>query len=389
MGASSKCFEFADDPMDRLSGPDLEKIAVPRRSKSQDSYPEAVGLKFLAEYLDLSPATISVVLNNSPTAREIPQPTKDRVLAAVKKFNYRPNVWARSLRRKRSFAIGILVHEISEGYGALLLNGIDDCLLQEGYFYFVASHRRRSDLLDEYPKMLMERSAEGFIVIDTQLEKTLPLPAVNISGHANLPGVTNLVLNHRRAATLALEHLVQLGHQRIAWIKGQPFSSDSQVRWDSICKVAANLHLEIRPELTAQLSLDTYSPMVGYPVVRDLLARTTDFTALFAYNDLSAIGAIRAIRERGLRVPEDISVVGFDDINSAAFQNPSLTTVRQPLRRMGMIAARILVDRLNGGDDPREVSVDPELIVRESTAPARDLLRKYLKHRKSPAPSRR
>lgn len=356
---------------------------MPRRSQPHNHLPKAIGLKFLAQYLDLSPATISVVLNDSPTAREIPQETKDRVLAAVKKFNYRPNVWARSLRQKRSFAIGILVHEISEGYGALLLNGIDSYLLQEGYFYFVASHRRRPDLLAEYPKMLMERSVEGFIVIDTVLEKSLPLPTVNISGHTRLAGVTNLVLDHHLAAKMALKHLTELGHERIAFIRGQSYSSDSQVRWDSIREVASELRIKVRPELTVQLSVDTFSPRVGYPVVREFLSRTTDFTALFAYNDLSAIGAIRAIREKGLRVPEDISVVGFDDINSAAFQNPSLTTVRQPLRRMGITAARILVQRLSGGEDPREVSMEPELIVRESTGPARDLVSATLRRRKS------
>lgn len=359
------------------------------RPNKPQTYGKVVGLKFLAKYLDLSPATISVVLNDSPTAREIPQQTKERVLAAVKKFNYRPNVWARSLRQKRSFTIGILVHEISEGYGALLLNGIDDYLLREGYFYFIASHRRRPDLLDEYPKMLMERSVEGFIVIDTVMEKGLPLPAVNISGHTKLTGVTNLVLDHHLAAKLALEHLVQLGHRQIAFIKGQPFSSDSEVRWNCIRQVAANLGIQIKPELTVQLAVDTFSPMVGYPVVHSLVSQTTDFTALFAYNDLSAIGAIRAIREKGLRVPEDISVMGFDDINSAAFQNPSLTTIRQPLRRMGMTAARILVQRLNGGEDPGEISVEPELIIRESTAPARDLLMTGQKRRKLTMNSRR
>jgi DNA-binding LacI/PurR family transcriptional regulator len=110
--------------------------------------------------------------------------------------------------------------------------------------------------------------------------------------------------------------------------------------------------------------------MVGYPLVRELLSRTSDFTALYAYNDLSAIGAVRAIREKGLRVPEDISVVGFDDIHSAAFQNPSLTTIRQPLREMGMQAAHILVERLRGKEDPGQISVKPELIVRESTGTA-------------------
>jgi DNA-binding LacI/PurR family transcriptional regulator len=347
---------------------------MPSHRKPQKRFQEPISLKFLAKYLDLSPATISVVLNDSPTAREIPQHTKNRVLAAVSKFKYRPNVWARSLRRKRSFTIGILVHEISEGYGALLLNALDDYLLQEGYFYFVVSHRRRADLLEEYPRMLMERSVEGLIVIDTELHRSLPLPAINISGHTKLPGVTNVILDHRLAAKLALQHLVDLGHRRIAFIKGQPFSSDSEVRWQALQETARSFSIPVQPELTVQLQDNTFSPVVGYPVTHQLLSRTMDFTALLAYNDLSAIGAIRAIRERGLRVPEDISVVGFDDIASAAFQNPSLTTVRQPLRMMGMTAARILLERLNGGEDPEEVVLEPEFVVRESTCPARDLV---------------
>ena len=347
---------------------------MPRKPESKHNNYQPISLKFLAKYLDLSPATISVVLNDSPTAREIPQQTKDRIFTAARKFSYRPNVWARSLRNKRSFAIGILVPEISEGYGALLVNSIDDTLQQEGYFYFVACHRRRDDLLEEYPRMLMDRSAEGFIVLDTELHRPLPLPTVNISGHTKLPGVTNVILNHELAARLALEHLVRLGHRQIAFIKGQPYSSDSETRWKAIQEVAPTLGIQIRPALTLQLAIDTFSPLVGYPVVQELLSRTTNFTALFAYNDLSAIGAIRAIREKGLRVPQDISVVGFDDINSAAFQNPSLTTVRQPLAIMGATAVRILIQRLNGGDDPQQVIVEPEFIVRESTAPARDLM---------------
>lgn len=359
-----------------------------KQGVNNDGSRQPASLKSLAKYLDLSPATISVVLNDSPTAKAIPAHTKSRVFAAAKKFDYRPNVWARSLRNKRSFAVGILVPEISEGYGALLLNAIDEALQKEGYFYFVVCHRRRGDLLEEYPRMLMDRSAEGFIVLDTELERTLPLPTVNISGHTKIQGVTNVILDHRLAARMALEHLVRLGHSKIAFIKGQPYSSDAATRWQAIQDVAPKLGIKIRPELTLQLEEDTFSPLVGYPVVQELLSRTTDFTALFAYNDLSAIGAIRAIHGRGLRVPEDISVVGFDDINSAAFQNPSLSTVRQPLQAMGATAVRILIQRLNGGEDPQQVVVQPEFIVRESTALARDLLGKGKKKNRGDSPSR-
>jgi len=341
------------------------------RKAKQDRTPKPVGLKDLARYLGLSTATISTVLNGTPAAGQIPETTQARILAAAEKFNYRPNAMARSLRGMRSHTVGVLVPEISEGYGALVLGSVGDYLLSKNYFFFVATHRRKPELMDEYPHLLRQRSVEGFIVIDTALEKPLPLPTVVISGHRDLPGVTNIVLNHDRAAHLALEHLVQLGHERIAFIKGQPYSSDSETRWKSIERAAKNLGLAVEEELVVQLEIDTFSPYVGYPVVRRLLQRTRDFTALLAYNDLSAIGALRALRDCGLRVPEDVSIIGFDDINSAAFQIPSLSTVRQPLDKMGALAGEILLQRIQGGANPVEVMVDPELIVRESTAPAR------------------
>ena len=341
------------------------------RKAKQDHTLKPVGLKDLARYLGLSTATISTVLNGTAAAAEIPTVTQERILAAAEKFNYRPNALARSLRGMRSHTVGVLVPEISEGYGALVLAAVGDYLLSKGYFFFVATHRRKPELLDEYPHLLRQRSVEGFIVIDTALEKPLPLPTVVVSGHRNHPGITNIVLNHDHAAHLALEHLVQLGHERIAFIKGQPYSSDSETRWKAIERAAQSLGIIVQEELVVQLEIDTFSPYVGYPVVRRLLQRTRDFTALFAYNDLSAIGALRALRDCGLRVPEDVSVVGFDDINSAAFQIPSLTTVRQPLDKMGALAGEVLLQRIHGGASPVEVTVDPELIVRESTAPAR------------------
>lgn len=341
------------------------------RKNKPDHTPKPVGLKDLARHLGLSTATISTVLNGTPAAREIPAATQERILAAAEKFNYRPNAMARSLRGMRSHTVGVLVPEISEGYGALVLGSVGDYLLSKGYFFFVATHRRKPELLDEYPHMLRQRSVEGFIVIDTALEKPLPLPTVVISGHRTHPGVTNIVLNHDHAAHVALEHLVQLGHERIAFIKGQPYSADAETRWKAIERAAATLGIVVYEELVTQLEIDTFSPYVGYPVVRRLLQRTRDFTALFAYNDLSAIGALRALRDSGLRVPEDVSVVGFDDIYSAAFQIPSLTTVRQPLDKMGALAGEVLLQRIHGGADPVEITVDPELVIRESTATAR------------------
>jgi len=342
------------------------------RAAAKDAYLHSrpISLRVLGDYLDLSPATISLVLNNAPGVRSIPQETRDRVLAAARKFDYRPSFYARSLRRKQSFSIGVLVPELSDGYSVLVMDGIEEVLIEEGYFYLAASHRRKADLIEEYPRLLMDRSVEGFIAIDTALQHSLPIPVVAVAGHRRIEGVTNIVLDHRRAAELAMRHLHQLGHRHIAFMRGQTFSSDSDDRWKSFMAVSRELGIEVPPELVVQLEHNISSPELGYPVAQHLLAQKRPFTALVSFNDIAAIGAIRAFRDFNLRVPEDVSVVGFDDIQGAAYHNPSLTTIRQPLRSMGKTAAQLLLGRLRGQkEDPGQVAMVPELIIRESTIP--------------------
>jgi LacI family transcriptional regulator, galactose operon repressor len=349
------------------------KVASMTKSAGAKASAQGVSLKALAARLELSPATVSLVINRSPAAKSIPQRTQERIRAVARELNYRPNFMARSLRAQRSFTIGVVVPEISEGYAALVMSGIEDYLLQEGYFYFVVSHRHRSDLIEEYPRLLQERAVEGLIAVDTACQRGVPIPVVAVSGHREMPGVTNIVLNHDRAARMALEHLANLGHQKIAFIKGQAFSSDTEIRWEAVRRTADSMHLVVNPHFVGQLEGESSSPQLGYEVTRKLLATGSPFTALFAFNDISAIGAIQALREAGRRVPEDVSVVGFDDIQSAAFQNPALTTVRQPLRQMGVIAAETLLRRINASAKapyPKTITVEPEFIVRASTASA-------------------
>jgi len=344
---------------------------IARKIPASHHEAKVVSLKYLAAHLGLSPATVSLVINRSPAAKSIPQHTQERIRAAARELNYRPNFMARSLRAKRSFTVGVVVPEISEGYAALVMSGIEDHLLQEGYFYFVVSHRHRADLIEEYPRLLQQRAIEGLIAVDTECQAAAPIPVVAVSGHRELAGVTNILLNHAKAARLALEHLAALGHRKIAVIKGQAFSSDTEIRWQSVRQTAREMSLPISDRLVGQLEGESSSPELGYAVTRKLLATGERFTALFAFNDISAIGAIRALREGGLRVPEDVSVMGFDDIQSAAFQNPGLTTVRQPLRQMGVTAAETLLRRIAApakSPYPKSITIEPELIVRASTA---------------------
>jgi LacI family transcriptional regulator len=222
--------------------------------------------------------------------------------------------------------------------------------------------------------MLMARGVEGLITIDTSIDAKPELPMVAVAGHQTVENVTNIVIDHHRAAELALAHLKELGHERIAFLRGQPNSADSATRWEAIQEVAPEFGIRIRPELVLQLEGLDSTPELGYPYGKALLAKNIPFTALFAYNDISAIGCIRAFQEAGLRVPEDISVVGFDDVSLASFSLPPLTTVRQPLVKMGRMAAETLVDRIEKRSSfLQDIRVEPELVLRRSTAPPRKL----------------
>lgn len=350
----------------------LEKECMPNRTKrerkSQSGQPAS--LRSLGEHLNLSPATISLVLNNAPGVRSIPQETRDRVIEAAAKFEYRPSFYARSLRKRQSFMVGVLVPELNDSYTTQVLAGVENLLIEEGYFYLTASHRRKPDLIEEYSLMLLDRQVEGFIVVDTQLTHGMKLPMVSVAGHREIEGVTNVTLDQRRAAELMLRHLYKLGHRKIAFMRGGGHSSDAEDRWTSLMAVAAELHLDMPPALTVQLMTREATPELGLAPTRELLRRGVHFTALVCYNDLAAIGATRVINEQGLRVPEDISVIGFDDIESAAYNTPSLTTIRQPLKQMGEVAAHCLLKRLRGVESlPSVTPILPELIVRESTCP--------------------
>ena len=347
-----------------VSGMDKTKKQPGKKNKSTE---KPVGLKQLADYLGLNPTTVSVVLNDVP-GRSIPQATRDRIKAAAKKFNYQPSLLARSLRNRRTFTIGILVPELGDGYHTQVMSGIGDHLMEAGYFYFTAHHRHRKDLVEEYSQMLLGRGAEALIAIDTALEHDYSVPVAAVAGHRLINGVTNVVLDHRFAAQLTLTHLHSLGHRDIAFIRGQSFSSDSAGRWNNIVAAAQELGITIHPGLVVQLDRDISSPELGYPVVQQLLSSGRTFTALVAFNDMSAIGAIRALQDVGLSVPRDVSVIGFDDIKVAAFNNPRLTTIRQPLSNMGRIAAQCVLSQLNGSEPFRKmIMVEPELAVREST----------------------
>ncbi len=350
---------------------DKNKAQESNGNATDSSQQKNISLKDVAASLKLSPTTVSVVLNYSPLADSIPQETKDRIFEAARNLNYRPNYIARSLRNQRTHTIGVLIPEMSDGYSAAVLSGVEEKLLQEGYFYFVASHHHREDLIERNTQFLVARCVEGILAIDTPIHHQSFLPIVSISGHDRIKGVTNIVLNHETAAQLAIEHLHKLGHRKIGVIKGQQFSSDTEVRLNTVLSAAQKYGVQIENNWITQLIGDDPSPETGYLATKKLLSHGAEFTALLAFNDISAIGAIRALREGGLIVPNDVSIIGFDDITAAEYHNPALTTIRQPLKKMGSLGAEHLLQNIqkNPADTlSLEITVEPDLIIRQSTA---------------------
>jgi len=352
------------------------------KAKSSDP-PGHVNLRTLAEHLGLSQTTVSLVLNNSPSARSIPPDTRQRVMEAAQRLNYRPNYFARSLRQSKSMSVGVLAPDLSEGYFTRVMNGVVQELTAAHYFYFTACHDWKKELIEQYPRMLVERAVDGFLFLNTPAETVnVPVPVVAISAHSPAENVTNIVLDHHLAVELALRHLYDLGHRRIAFMRGPRAIPDSEYRWEAIQQVAREMGLKIDPAHIIRIDTEGWSmktgyhpmaPEIGYKPMKALLEKNRDFTAVFCFNDISAIGAIRALKDAGCSVPEDVSVVGFDDIQSAAYSTPSLTTVRQPLMEMGQRGAQVLLERIADREKhfPSEITMAPELVVRESTAVAR------------------
>lgn len=326
----------------------------------------------IARHLSLSRTTVSVVLSKSPAAEAIPQTTRQRILKAADEMHYTPHLPARSLRNKRTMSIGVMTIDVSDGYFTSLMSAVEACLLENGYFYFTVSHFSDPTLLQIYTRMFEERCVEGLLLLNTPIPNTR-LPMVSVAGHRARGNPSAVVIDHKHAATVALDHLMALGHRKIAYIVGQPWSLDSKHRWSAVQTAAQQRSLRIDPELVMTLGSTSWSADIGYEPMRQLLTRRRDFTAVFAFNDTTAMGVIRALTDEGFRVPVDISVLGFDDVANAQFFIPRLSTIRQPLQAMGRAAVhRLLLDIQEPGKvRAATIKLQPQLIIRESTGPVR------------------
>ncbi len=345
-----------------------------------------VTIRDVARKSGFSSTTVSIVLNDAPLARYIPAVTKNRIQQAAKQLGYRPNLFARSLRSQRSHTVGVMVFDMTDPYCTLILRGIQNALYQAGYLPILTDVQNERARFERYLAMLLDRRVEGLIIVANWLFLDIDLladlehssiPAVMIGHHPEADSMSSVIVDNELGAQLALEHLYSLGHRKIAFIRGPRPLTDSIPRWHGIRSFAQSRKLDLDPRLIVDLpeSRDPISSFdAGYKLTQELLKRKRPFTALMAFDDLTAFGAIRALSQAGVRVPEQCSVIGFDDVAPAAFSSPGLTTIRQPMEAMGTSAVSILLEGVNAVQEKRDVrnvhhKVAPELVVRDSTRP--------------------
>ncbi len=335
--------------------------------------PKKITLRKLAEHLGLSRTTVSVVLNDSPLAQTIATHTRERIIKAARELNYKPNYFARYLNERRSYLIGVLSPDLAEGYDAGVLSGIEEYLLHSEYSFFVASHQWSEDRVKRNSQLFLERGVEGVILINTEHGSDIGLPLVRIGGQGTRGPCNRISIDNEVGIRAAMQHIYSLGHRAIAVVKGHKDSADTEIRWRAVLHTAKALNLHIKPSLVVQLerlgSQQQSGIEEGERCGEHLLKSGEHFTAVLAFNDVSAMGVIKRLRESGKNVPKDVSVVGFDDIPAARMTYPALTTLRQPLRQMGETAATILIEAIeHSGTRQQHVVLNPELVVRDSTS---------------------
>jgi LacI family transcriptional regulator len=343
-----------------------------------------ITIRDVARESGFSSTTVSIVLNSAPLARYIPDTTKKRIEKTAQKLGYRPNLFAQSLRSKRSHTVGVMVFDMTDPYCTLILRGIENALYESSYLPILTDVHNDKNRFERYLEMLMDRRIEGLVIVGNwvfvnlavlaDLEKSR-IPIAIIEREMDNNSVSSVVVDNEAGGYMALQHLYSLGHRQIAFIRGPKTLSDSAPRWKGVRTFAQEHGLSIDPKLVMDLpeSRDPLSSVeAGCSLTQELLRSRQPFTGLIAFDDMSAFGAIRALSKSGIRVPDQCSVIGFDDVAPSSFYTPSLTTVRQPMQAMGAAAAAIVLDGINAVQEKRESSVShrkmaPELVVREST----------------------
>jgi len=343
-----------------------------------------VTLRDVARASGYSASSVSIVLNEAPLAESLNPRTRRRIREFAERLGYRPHVFARSLRTQRSNTIGVIVFDMSDPFCTLILRGIDKHFQPAGYLPIVMDAHNDRGRFESYLEMAVERRVEGLVVIANWLFVSIDalkhlaqdrLPTVVVGRDLHGSGVRSVLVDNERGGYLALRHLYEIGHRKVNFLLGPKQLSDSGRRWAGMQRFATEAGIELRRSRVLQLP-GLSDPLTGFSSGAELTGRWLrnghKLTAIAAFDDMTAFGAIRGLKNHGLNVPSDCSVIGFDDVPMAELFTPSLTTIRQPMERMGKYAAEVVGNQISQGSvrragEPLKL-LEPELVMRQSTA---------------------
>ncbi len=335
-----------------------------------------VTIRDVARVAKVHPGTVSRALN-ADTRSLVNEETAERVLRAAEELGYRPNPIARGLKTNRSYTIGVLIPDITNPLFPPILRGIEDRLGEAGYTSLIVNTDNDADRERSHIEAMRARQVDGFISATARLDRELlaeaaaaekPLVLVNRSlEDGSAPAVT---VDDAFGIRLAVEHIAGLGHKRIGHVAGPQNLSTGHRRYLGFVEAMTDAGLEVQREYVRFSKWFTEDE--GARVCAELLDAAGELTAIVAANDLLALGCYDALEERGLGCPEDISIVGFNDMPFVDRLRPPLTTVRVPQREIGTVAADLMLQRLtDGADGASQILLEPTLVVRGSTAPPR------------------
>jgi len=339
---------------------------------AQNTRPKPLSIKDIARLADVTHPTVSRALRNSPL---VSPRTIERIQRIARESGYRVSAVARGLVTQKTNTIGVVVTTIADPFVSEVVSGIEHAANDHGYSVFLADSYADPDREVRVVHSFAERRVEGIVVTSSRVGtrylrilSEMKVPIVLINNQRRGEFVHSVMIENVEASRLAAQHLIGLGHERIAYLGDRyGYQSDTE-RLGGYRQALKQARLPFLPELVVH---GDGKPEGGRQAMETLRSLPQPPTAVFCYNDMSALGALGAIHQSGLRVPEDISLVGFDDLFFASYTQPPLTTVRQPRQRMGLLAMEILLKLMSGQDSADTIKVPAELIVRESSASPR------------------
>jgi len=327
-----------------------------------------ITLKMVAERAEVSVNTASRAINNKP---DINEETKKRVLQIAKELGYIRNAAAVALRTKKTGTIGVVIADNSNPFYAEVLNGIEEAAREKNYHIILANTQRDYQKEEEAINLLLAKRVDGLLITpvqdrDDDIKKLIEanIPFVIVGRDFENIEVDAVYNNEVKGGFLSTEYLIKQGHKRIALINGFLHKSPAKGRLEGYKKALNKYRIPLDESL---ISVGDINIEDGYERTKQMLEKNLDFTAIFAYNDMMAFGAMQAVKEKGLRIPEDIGLVGYDDIPFSSLISPSLTTIKLKKQELGIESVMLLLSHINGNrEKPKKIMLDVDIIVRKT-----------------------